>query len=64
MKDNGIKHVAFSTADGALEAAPAVRDVFVLLEVVSLCILIIKHIIDCSVFWYNLFLKIVGFGTL
>jgi hypothetical protein len=26
MKDNGIKHVAFSTADGALEAAPAVRD--------------------------------------
>jgi len=26
MKDKGIKHVSFSTADGALEAAPAVRD--------------------------------------
>lgn len=25
MKENGIKHVTFSTADGALEAAPAVR---------------------------------------
>jgi hypothetical protein len=25
MKENGIKHVVFSTADGALEAAPAVR---------------------------------------
>ncbi|ESR44959.1 hypothetical protein CICLE_v10004097mg [Citrus x clementina] len=25
MKDNGLKHVVFSTADGALEAAPAVR---------------------------------------
>lgn len=26
MKENGLKHVTFSTADGALEAAPAVRD--------------------------------------
>jgi len=26
MKENGFKHVTFSTADGALEAAPAVRD--------------------------------------
>lgn len=25
MRENGIKHVTFSTADGALEAAPAVR---------------------------------------
>lgn len=25
MKENGLKHVTFSTADGALEAAPAVR---------------------------------------
>ncbi|KAL2904712.1 ATP phosphoribosyltransferase 2 chloroplastic [Bienertia sinuspersici] len=25
MKDNGLEHVTFSTADGALEAAPAVR---------------------------------------
>jgi hypothetical protein len=25
MKDNGIVNVTFSTADGALEAAPAVR---------------------------------------
>lgn len=24
MKENGLKHVTFSTADGALEAAPAV----------------------------------------
>lgn len=24
MKENGFKHVTFSTADGALEAAPAV----------------------------------------
>lgn len=29
MKDNGLKHVTFSTADGALEAAPAVRITFV-----------------------------------
>lgn len=26
MKENGLKHVVFSTADGALEAAPAVRN--------------------------------------
>lgn len=26
MKDNGLSHVTFSTADGALEAAPAVSD--------------------------------------
>ena len=26
MKETGLKHVTFSTADGALEAAPAVRD--------------------------------------
>lgn len=25
MKENGLEHVTFSTADGALEAAPAVR---------------------------------------
>ena len=25
MKENGLRHVTFSTADGALEAAPAVR---------------------------------------
>lgn len=25
MEENGLKHVMFSTADGALEAAPAVR---------------------------------------
>ena len=25
MRENGLKHVSFSTADGALEAAPAVR---------------------------------------
>lgn len=25
LKENGLKHVTFSTADGALEAAPAVR---------------------------------------
>lgn len=25
MKENGLKYVTFSTADGALEAAPAVR---------------------------------------
>jgi len=28
MKENGLKHVTFSTADGALEAAPAVRIFF------------------------------------
>lgn len=26
MKDNGLSHVTFSTADGALEAAPAVSN--------------------------------------
>lgn len=26
MKENGLKHVIFSTADGALEAAPAVSN--------------------------------------
>lgn len=31
MKENGIKHVMFSTADGALEAAPAVRKYILLL---------------------------------
>jgi hypothetical protein len=48
MKDNGIKHMAFSTADGALEAAPAVR--------YTVCFIrfqIIKHIFDCSVFCYE-----------
>ena len=49
MKENGLKHVTFSTADGALEAAPAVRTVFVLLEVLHLCFLIIKLIVDYSV---------------
>lgn len=34
MKENGLKHVTFSTADGALEAAPAVRDSVVVFEVV------------------------------
>ena len=33
VKENGLKLVTFSTADGALEAAPEVRIVFVLLEV-------------------------------
>jgi len=27
MKESGLKHVTFSTADGALEAAPAVREI-------------------------------------
>ena len=27
MEENGIKHVTFSTADGALEAAPAVSEI-------------------------------------
>lgn len=30
MKDNGLEHVAFSTADGALEAAPAVRWLYII----------------------------------
>lgn len=30
MRENGLKHVTFSTADGALEAAPAVRNCFLL----------------------------------
>jgi len=32
MKENGLKHVTFSTADGALEAAPAVVLSFVSLQ--------------------------------
>ena len=36
MKENGLEHVIFSTADGALEAAPAVRVKFSL----STCILV------------------------
>ncbi|KAM7280733.1 hypothetical protein ACFE04_007867 [Oxalis oulophora] len=35
MKDNGIKHVTFSTADGALEAAPAMGIADVILDLVS-----------------------------
>nr|ACJ85280.1 unknown [Medicago truncatula] len=35
MKDNGIKHVAFSTADGALEAAPAMGIADAILDLVS-----------------------------
>ncbi|CAF2040831.1 BnaA09g14970D [Brassica napus] len=35
MKENGIKHVAFSTADGALEAAPAMGIADAILDLVS-----------------------------
>lgn len=35
MKDNGLKHVAFSTADGALEAAPAMGIADAILDLVS-----------------------------
>ncbi|KAL0703728.1 hypothetical protein Bca4012_070153 [Brassica carinata] len=35
MKDNGIKHVTFSTADGALEAAPAMGIADAILDLVS-----------------------------
>jgi len=44
MNESGLKHVTFSTADGALEAAPAVRDFVCLLEFVHLKFLIIKHV--------------------
>lgn len=47
MKESGLKHVTFSTADGALEAAPAVRDSVCLLEFVHLNFLIIKYVIFC-----------------
>lgn len=30
MKENGLQHVTFSTADGALEAAPAVSLIYLL----------------------------------
>ena len=32
MKENGLKYVAFSTADGALEAAPTVINAFFLYD--------------------------------
>ena len=32
MKENGLKYVTFSFADGALEAAPAVRNAFFLYD--------------------------------
>uniref|UniRef100_A0A2P2MKI5 ATP phosphoribosyltransferase n=2 Tax=Rhizophora mucronata TaxID=61149 RepID=A0A2P2MKI5_RHIMU len=35
MKDNGLKHVQFSTADGALEAAPAMGIADAILDLVS-----------------------------
>ncbi|KAJ6422353.1 hypothetical protein OIU85_003404 [Salix viminalis] len=35
MKDNGFKHVTFSTADGALEAAPAMGIADAILDLVS-----------------------------
>ncbi|KAJ4833070.1 ATP phosphoribosyltransferase 2, chloroplastic [Turnera subulata] len=35
MKDNGLMHVAFSTADGALEAAPAMGIADAILDLVS-----------------------------
>lgn len=35
MKDNGLKHVVFSTADGALEAAPAMGIADAILDLVS-----------------------------
>ncbi|KAJ1413470.1 Nitrogen regulatory PII-like, alpha/beta [Sesbania bispinosa] len=35
MKDNGLKHVTFSTADGALEAAPAMGIADAILDLVS-----------------------------
>ncbi|XP_018835559.1 ATP phosphoribosyltransferase 2, chloroplastic isoform X1 [Juglans regia] len=35
MKENGIKHVTFSTADGALEAAPAMGIADAILDLVS-----------------------------
>ncbi|KAK9286096.1 hypothetical protein L1049_014476 [Liquidambar formosana] len=35
MKENGLKHVAFSTADGALEAAPAMGIADAILDLVS-----------------------------
>ncbi|XP_057543156.1 ATP phosphoribosyltransferase 1, chloroplastic-like [Amaranthus tricolor] len=35
MKENGLKHVTFSTADGALEAAPAMGIADVILDLVS-----------------------------
>ncbi|KAK9156245.1 hypothetical protein Sjap_003725 [Stephania japonica] len=35
MKENGLKHVAFSTADGALEAAPAMGTADAILDLVS-----------------------------
>jgi len=47
MKESGLKHVTFSTADGALEAAPAVRDSVYLLEFVHLNFLMIKHVSFC-----------------
>ncbi|KAJ7946585.1 ATP phosphoribosyltransferase [Quillaja saponaria] len=35
MKENGLKHVTFSTADGALEAAPAMGTADAILDLVS-----------------------------
>ena len=32
MKENGLKHVSFSTADGALEAAPAVISLYLVIN--------------------------------
>lgn len=32
MREKGFKHVTFSTADGALEAAPAVRFAYLFLS--------------------------------
>lgn len=34
MKENGLEHVTFSTADGALEAAPAVRINSILFDII------------------------------
>lgn len=34
MKDNGLNHVTFSTADGALEAAPAVSNILFVFVIV------------------------------
>ncbi|CAK9168244.1 unnamed protein product [Ilex paraguariensis] len=36
MKENGLKHATFSTADGALEAAPAVRITSLLYNLIGL----------------------------
>jgi hypothetical protein len=56
MRENGLKHVSFSTADGALEAAPAVRNSFLLynLEIIFLLLVVFfssffKQIIVCFV---------------